>query len=96
MYEHGTLKVVKVTVVSGRGKRENSGGDEPNHDTLTAYMEMLTKTPCENYYMLVKTFKKSECCFTSISQYLKKKRRVFNSNWKYRERNSGKQFILAR
>jgi hypothetical protein len=28
MYEHGTLKVVKVTVVSGRGKRENSGGDE--------------------------------------------------------------------
>jgi hypothetical protein len=30
MYEYGTLKYVKVILGRERGKKENSGGDEPN------------------------------------------------------------------
>jgi hypothetical protein len=40
MLEYGTLQLIKVILRRGIGKRENSGGDEPNWITLYAYMEM--------------------------------------------------------
>jgi hypothetical protein len=41
MYKYGTLKSAEVILRSGRGKKENNGGDKPNWGTLCAYMEML-------------------------------------------------------
>jgi hypothetical protein len=40
MYEYESLKPVKVILLRGRGKRDNSGGDEPHQDTLYTYIEM--------------------------------------------------------
>jgi hypothetical protein len=40
MYEYRAVKPVEVILRAGRGKRKNNGEDEPNQDTLYAYMEM--------------------------------------------------------
>jgi hypothetical protein len=40
IYEYGTLINVKVILRRGRGKRENTGEDEPNWGTLYTYMGM--------------------------------------------------------
>jgi hypothetical protein len=40
MYEHGTLKPVKVILTREWGKRENNREDEPNWVTIYVYMEM--------------------------------------------------------
>jgi hypothetical protein len=37
MYEYEALTPVEVILRTGRGKKENNGGDEPNHGTLYAY-----------------------------------------------------------
>jgi hypothetical protein len=61
MYEHGTLKLVKVILRMERGKRDNNLGDKPNQGTLCAYMEMSPQKPLSNYCKLIKTFLKVVC-----------------------------------
>jgi hypothetical protein len=40
MCEYGSLKPVEGILRRGRGKRENTGEDEPNWGTLYTYMGM--------------------------------------------------------
>jgi hypothetical protein len=47
MYEHGTLKPIKVILRRGREKRDHNGGNEPNQGTLHTYIECHNETPCK-------------------------------------------------
>jgi hypothetical protein len=51
------LKPAEVILRSGRGKRENKGGDEPNWGMLYAYMKMSQRNLMYDNYILIKTLK---------------------------------------
>jgi hypothetical protein len=54
MYEYGALKPIKVILRRGRGKRVKNRRNEPNWDTLYAYMEMSQPISLCDYCKLIK------------------------------------------